>query len=91
MRTHGVQVIVSEEEREAFRRRAAAAGTSLSSWLRDAARQQLERDHGGVLADAGTARRFFAQLPDEGAEPEPDREEQRAVLAAARAAGLPTT
>ncbi len=86
-----MQVIVSEEEREAFRRRATAAGTSLSSWLRDAGRQQLERDRGGVLGDARTARDSSASLTDEDAGVEPDWAEHRSALAGARDARLPTT
>lgn len=86
-----VQVILSEEEREAFRRRAEARGTSLSAWLRDAGRQQLERERGALLADAATVRQFFATLPEEPLEREPDWDQHRSALADSRVAGLPRT
>lgn len=40
MRTR-VQVILDDDERAAFARRAAAEGLSLSAWLHDAGRQRL--------------------------------------------------
>ena len=86
-----VQVILSEEEREAFRRRAQARGTSLSAWLRDAGRQQLQRERGALLVDAAIVRQFFATLPDEPLEREPDWDEHRSALADSRVEGLPTT
>ena len=86
-----VQVILSEEEREAFRRRAEARGTSLSAWLRDAGRQQLERERSALLVDAATVRQFFAALPDEPLDREPDGDDHRGALADSRVAGLPST
>ena len=86
-----VQVILSEEEREAFRRRAEARGTSLSAWLRDAGRQQLERERGAMLGDAAAVRQFFAALRDEPLDREPDWDEHRGALADSRVAGLPGT
>ena len=86
-----IQVIVSEEEHEAFRRGAEARGTSLSAWLRDAGRQQLERERVALLVDAATVRQFFATLPEEPLEREPDWDEHRSALADSRVAGLPST
>jgi hypothetical protein len=65
-----VQVILSDAEREAFRRHAAAKNMSLSNWLREAGLKQLEAEQDRPIRTVEDLREFFASLPDEhGAEP----------------------
>lgn len=82
-----VQVILSDEEREAFRRRAAAEGKSLSSWLRAAGRHRLAERRPTPLDSAEALRAFFAGLPDAETGREPDWDQHRAVIAASRDEG----
>lgn len=86
-----IQVLLDAEEREAFRRRAAAEGKSLSSWLRDAGRRQLELGQAGVLVDAASVREFFASIPDDGLDHEPDWDDHRTAIEASLTHGLATT
>jgi hypothetical protein len=82
-----VQVIVSDEEREAFRQQAAAEHKSLSSWLRDAGRQRLHDAQQRPLRTVDDLRRFFDSLPDQqGREPEWD--EHLAVIEESRRQAL---
>lgn len=82
-----VQVIIDDEEREAFRRRAASEGLSLSAWLRDAGRRRLAEHRPSPLDSPQTLRAFFADLPDTDTGQEPDWEQHLAVIAASRAEG----
>jgi hypothetical protein len=81
-----IQVILSEAEREAFRRQAAAKKMSLSTWLREAGLKQLAAEQSGPLRTVAELREFFGSLPDEpGAEP--DWEEHVRVMAELRRRG----
>jgi hypothetical protein len=81
-----VQVILSEAEREAFRRQAVAKKMSLSTWLREAGLKQLAAEQAGPLRTVADLRNFFESLPDEpGAEP--DWDEHVRVMAESRRRG----
>jgi hypothetical protein len=86
-----VQVILSEEERAAFARRAAAEGLSLSSWLREAGRQRLGADTSPSLRSREALKAFFVELPEADEGREPDWEEHLATMAASRREGLSST
>jgi hypothetical protein len=86
-----VQVILGEEERAAFARRAAAEGQSLSAWLREAGRQRLLARTSPLLQSPDALRRFFDALPEAGSGREPDWDEHLATIAASRREGLAST
>ena len=79
-----IQVVLSQEEREAFRRRASAAGMSLSAWLRDAGRRRLAESPAALLDSAEKLRDFFTSLPEADHGREPDWEEHLAVIERSR-------
>jgi hypothetical protein len=85
-----VQVILSEEEREAFRQQAATQQMSLSNWLRHAGLQQLHAERERPIRNPDELREFFASLPDEGG-PEPDWEAHLQVIKESRRRGTATT
>lgn len=85
-----VQVILSDEEREAFRQQATAQQMSLSNWLRQAGLKQLEDQQQRPIRTAQDLREFFATLPEE-AEPEPDWEAHLRVIEESRRRGLGAT
>jgi NAD-dependent DNA ligase len=66
-----VQVLLSEEEREALRRQAEREGRSLSGWIREAAIGKLEKIDESI-ASAEELREFFAARRDEEPGQEPD-------------------
>jgi hypothetical protein len=82
-----IRVTVPAEEGEAFRRRAAAEGVSLSAWLGEAGRRRLAEAGPRSLADPGALRKFFASLPDAGTGSEPEWDEHLAVIEASRREG----
>jgi hypothetical protein len=85
-----VQVILSDEEREAFRQQAAAQQMSLSNWLRQAGLKQLESQQHRPLRTSEDLRQFFASLPEEtGAEPDWDAHLQ--VIGESRRGGASPT
>lgn len=81
-----VQVILSEAEREAFRRQAAAKKMSLSTWLREAGRKQLAAEQAGPLRTVAELREFFGSLNEEPGT-EPDWDEHLQVIAESRRRG----
>lgn len=81
-----IQVILSEAEREAFRRQAAAHKMSLSTWLREAGRKQLAAEQAGPLRTVAELREFFGALPEESGV-EPDWEEHLRVMSESRRRG----
>jgi hypothetical protein len=85
-----VQVILSDEEREAFRQQAAAQQMSLSNWLRQAGLKQLEAHQQRPIRTTGDLREFFASLPEE-AGPEPDWQAHLRVMEESRHAGASAT
>jgi hypothetical protein len=82
-----VQVILGDEEREIFRRRATAEGMSLSAWLREAGRRRLAEETPSSLDSVDELRRFFEALPDAEGGREPDWEQHLAVIQASRSDG----
>ena len=87
-----VQVILSDEDREAFRLQAEREGVSLSAWLRDAGRRRLDGAGQPPIQDVKGLRAFFAGLPERDAnEPEPDWTEHLDVIETSRARDRTTT
>lgn len=80
-----IQLVLDEDERDAFRRSARSAGLSLSEWLRQAGRNRLSRSQPSRLRTAGDLDRFFAHCDahDDGS-PEPEWEAHLATMRAAR-------
>jgi hypothetical protein len=85
-----VQVILSDEEREAFRRQAAAEHMSLSNWLRQAGLKRLEAQQQRPIRTAAELREFFTSLPEESG-PEPDWDSHLHVIQESRGSGASTT
>jgi hypothetical protein len=84
-----VQVILDDEDREAFRRQAEREGLSLSAWLREAGRRRLAERAQPRIDDVASLKAFFAGLPDrDTADGEPSWEEHLAVIEESRRAGL---
>jgi len=82
------QVLVSPEEREAFRRRAEVEGVSLSAWLRAAGRERLaEAEEGDRLDSQETLRAFFDACDEREHGREPDWEEHLDVIRKAQRSG----
>lgn len=84
-----IQVIVDEQEREAFRARAAAEGRSLSEWLREAGRERLARNRPEQLRTPQDLAAFFEACDARESAPEPDWDEHLDVIAQSRTSGLP--
>ena len=82
-----IHLVIDERERDAFRSRAAAEGLSLSEWLREAARERLERDQPMEIKTVADLDRFFAERA--AAEPgtEPDWDQHLQVIDRSRNSG----
>ncbi|MBW3563938.1 MAG: antitoxin [Acidobacteria bacterium] len=74
-----VQVLLTEEEREALRHRAERDGQSLSGWIREAAMGKLESVD-QTTASTEELAEFFSAREDEEHGPEPDWEDHLAVI-----------
>jgi hypothetical protein len=85
-----VQVILSDEEREAFRRQATAEHMSLSNWLRQAGLTRLEAQQQRPIRTTAELREFFTSLPEQGG-PEPDWDRHLQVIQESRGSGASTT
>lgn len=83
-----VHIVVDEKEKQAFRARAAAEGRSLSEWLREAARERLDRSTPGKLSDPDQLKSFFDACDRREPSPEPDWNEHLSVIQASRRQGL---
>ncbi len=83
-----IHLVIDERERDAFRARAAAEGVSLSEWLRDAARDRLERERPMEIRTVADLERFFDERAKVEAGAEPDWEEHLQVAERSRRAGL---
>jgi hypothetical protein len=81
-----IQVVLTEEEREVFRRRAKAEGLSLSGWLREAGRDRVRAAGSGRFESPAQLRAFFEGTGD-GPGREPDWEEHRKVIERSRSGG----
>jgi hypothetical protein len=86
-----VQVVLSEIEREEFRRAAAREGLSLSEFLRRAARDRLAALKPGQLSTVKELQAFFRECDRREEGVEPDWKEHRAVIEESKAAGKPTS
>jgi hypothetical protein len=76
-----VQVVLDEEEREEFRRRAIREGLSLSAWLRRAGREKLSVDRDReVPRTLQELRKFFKACDEREEGKEPDWHEHRLVI-----------
>ena len=88
MHTSRVQVLLSPEEKEAFRRLAKSEGLSLSAWLRGAGRERLEAATSRRrLCTADALRRFFEECDEREKGHEPDWHEHLDVIRRSRLAG----
>lgn len=87
-----IHIIVDDAEKERFRRRAERVGKSLSSWLRDVARESLAAEQGRTeLRTVEELNSFFAACDRRERGREPDWEEHEAVIVrSARAGGSGT-
>lgn len=83
-----VHLILDAAEHDAFRVRATEEGTSLSKWLRAAAREHLARSRPSRIHSVADLDRFFEErtAAEQGAEP--DWEEHLAVMQRSRRDGL---
>jgi hypothetical protein len=86
--TTRIHLVIDERERDAFRARAAAEGVSLSEWLRDAARERLERERPMAIRTVADLERFFDERAKAEAGAEPDWEQHLGVIERSRRAGL---
>lgn len=82
-----IHLVVDEHERDAFRAGAAAQGLSLSEWIREAARERLERERPMEIATVADLDRFFAERRDVETGREPDWEQHLAIMERSRSAG----
>ncbi len=86
-----IHLIIDERERDAFRARAAAEGLTLSAWLREAARDRLERERPMEIRTVVELDRFFAERARAEAGAEPDWAQHLAVMDRSRRVGLEGT
>lgn len=86
--TTRIHLVIEERERDAFRARAMAEGLSLSEWLREAARERLERERPLEIATVADLDRFFAERAATASGAEPDWEQHLEVIDRSRHAGL---
>ena len=83
-----VQVILDDEEREAFRQLATREGLSLSAWLRKAGQDRLTATSGRDRMETLEELQLFFQSCDaDGTGSEPDWEQHKTVIEASRASG----
>ena len=83
-----IHLVIEEHERDAFRARATAQGTSLSEWIREAARERLERERPMEIKTVADLDRFFAERTAAETGVEPDWEQHLQVLERSRLSGL---
>ena len=89
--TARIHLIIDERERDAFRARAAAEGLTLSAWLREAARERLERERPMEIRTVVELDRFFAECARAEAGTEPGWTQHLAVMERSRRVGLEET
>lgn len=83
-----IHLVIGERERDAFRSRAAAEGLSLSEWLREAARERLERDQPMEIKTVADLDRFFAERTEVEQGNEPDWEQHLQVVDRSRGGNI---
>ncbi|GMR24438.1 MAG: antitoxin VapB23 [Acidobacteriota bacterium] len=86
-----VQVLLDEEEREAFRKSAEQQGLSLSAWLREAGRARLAAARCGGIRSVEELRLFFFEIDKQEHGTEPDWEQHRDVIQRSRSSGGTST
>ena len=87
-----IQVLLSPEEREAFRRMALSEGLSLSAWLRQAGLERLAASQAeSRIESAAQLDRFFKVCDAGQSGREPDWEEHLKVIAKSRSSGQSDT
>jgi len=92
MRTERVQVLLEPSERERFARAADRCGESLSSWLRRAGRERVDREQRDGVMSVSELREFFddCNACDDGT-PEPDWEEHKRAIERSMGSGASET
>lgn len=85
--SYRLQVVVSPEERERFRRMAKREGLSVSAWIRRIALKQVETDARVPLRSAAGLENFFRSIDDSDSAPEPDWEVHKAAIEKSRLDG----
>lgn len=83
-----IHLIIDDRENDAFRARAAAVGLSLSEWLRQAARERLERERPARITTVDDLDRFFAVRRESESGVEPDWDEHLRVIDQSRRGAL---
>jgi hypothetical protein len=86
-----IHLVIDERERDAFRACAATEGRSLSEWLREAARERLQRQQPLEIKSVVDLDRFFAERAAAETGTEPDWEQHLRVAEHSRSSGLPET
>jgi hypothetical protein len=85
-----VHLVLDTRERDAYRARAAAEGTTLSDWLRQAARERLARTTLPRISTLEDLDRFFDERTAAESGREPDWDEHLGVMERSRRSGLET-
>lgn len=83
-----IHLVIDEREREAFRSRATAEGLSLSEWLREAARERLERERPMEIKTVADLDRFFAERGAVETGTEPEWEQHLGIIERSRGGGI---
>jgi CRISPR/Cas system CSM-associated protein Csm2 small subunit len=87
-----VQVLIKEQEREAFRQVAEQEGKSLSGWLRESALDRLEATKASAkMTSAADLRKFFKACDRRENGREPDWEEHLKTIEESRKTGRSPT
>jgi hypothetical protein len=87
-----VQVLVSEQEKEAFREMAEREGVSLSAWLRKAGLERLaESEQRDRLDSPEKLRAFFAACDERESGAEPDWDDHKRMIEASKRSGASDT
>ncbi|MPZ53494.1 MAG: antitoxin [Acidimicrobiia bacterium] len=86
-----IQIVVSSEERAAFRAQAKREGRSLSEWLREAGRSRLEATSQPGLGTVRALQRFWSASDEREDKREPDWDHHLRVIRRSQVEGLPDT
>jgi hypothetical protein len=88
-----IQVLLSESEREAFRREADRQGQSLSGWLRESGVERLDEKKGEKkkLSTVADLKRFFTECSRREKDREPDWDDHLKVMESSRRSGRSDT
>ena len=88
-----VQLVMPDEDRDRFAHQARQEGMSFSAWLREAARERLERKRQTKRFESEAEIEAFWRKCDEQAGPgrEPDWEEHLEIINASRSSGATDT